>query len=495
MEFGAWIFTNMSIDLNNISSFQGAIVTVMGLGRFKNGSGIGTAKWLIRHGAQIVITDLKNEDELRVSVDEITSWYEKYKEEYPERDIYSPIFVLGEHREDDFVETDLVIQNPGVLRESEFVQLAKEHGVLVESDMSLFFRFCPSPLYVVTGTRGKSTTAALLGEMFKKINSKTVVAGNAQRSPLEDLDLLLNEKEVVPVVLEMSSWLIDSLENVIRPPNVAIFTNIFSDHLNRYPSPEVYRDSKAAIFYKQNNEQIGIFNFDQEEVRRVGEKTLSKKIWFSKKPLPDGLDGAYVVDSVLIWRVGGAEKPVLPVSEIKLQGEHNIANALAVICAAKIAGLPDEVINNSLKEFGGLPGRQEVIRELNGVSFVNDTTATSPDGVIAALDRFGQKEKVILLAGGATKGLSFDQLGKVIRATCKLIIWLEGTATDELIVATGDSIPSVRVDSIKAAVEAAAAAAQAGDVVLLSPGTAAPEIFKNEFVRGEQFVEAVNKLK
>lgn len=485
----------MSIDLNNFSSFQDAVVTVMGLGRFKNGSGIGAAKWLMRHGAQIVITDLKNKDELKESVDEIMDWYEKYKEQYKDRDIYSPVFVLGEHRADDFTDVDLVVQNPGVPRESEFVQLAKQHGVSIESDMSLFFRYCQFPLYAITGTRGKSTTTALLGEMFKIDNPKTVVAGNIQRSPLEDLDWLLEEKASVPIVLEMSSWLIDSMITAPRMPSVAVFTNIFADHLNRYSSYEAYRESKAAMFYKQTPDQVGIFNFDQTEVKEIAEKSPSKKMWFSKNKLSEDFSGAFVENGSIVFRQDDQEQTVISVSEIKLQGEHNVANALAAVVAAKVAKVSDQAITGALKAFGGLPGRQETVRELNGVTYINDTTATSPDGAIAALDRFGKQHNVILIAGGSSKDLSIETLGKTIQTTCKFVVLFEGTATEEFVTAIGESVPSVRVDSMKAAIEAASEVAKAGDTVLLSPGTASFGMFKNEFDRGEQFVLQVNKLK
>jgi UDP-N-acetylmuramoylalanine--D-glutamate ligase len=144
----------MALDLSDIKNFQDATVTVMGLGRYKKGSGIGAAKWLMRHGAQIVITDLKDEQELRDSVDEVMHWYTQYREEFPDREIYQPVFVLGKHNEDDFTNVDLVMQNPGVARESEYVKLAKEQGVHVESDVSLFFRYCPFPLTSISVTRG-----------------------------------------------------------------------------------------------------------------------------------------------------------------------------------------------------------------------------------------------------------------------------------------------------------------------------------------------------
>ncbi|MFA6131715.1 MAG: UDP-N-acetylmuramoyl-L-alanine--D-glutamate ligase [Patescibacteria group bacterium] len=485
----------MPINLDDIKTFQDAVVTVMGLGRFKNGSGIGAAKWLMRHGAQIVITDLKNKEELKESVDEIMGWYEKYKEQYKDRDIYSPVFVLGEHRADDFTDVDLVVQNPGVPRESEFVQLAKQHNISIESDMSLFFRYCQFPLYAITGTRGKSTTTALLGEMFKLDNPKTVVAGNIQRSPLEDLDWLLEEPAPVPIVLEMSSWLIDSMITAPRMPGVAVFTNIFSDHLNRYASFEAYKESKAALFYKQAADQVGIFNFDQAEVKEIGNKSPGKKVWFSKTKLPDGFDGTFVENGSIVYRTAGQEQTIIPVSEIKLQGEHNVANAIAAVAAAKVAGVTDQSIVGALKAFGGLPGRQETVRELNGVTYVNDTTATSPDGAIAALDRFGKQHNVVLIAGGSSKDLPIETLGKTIQTTCKFVVLFEGTAANDFAAAIGTTIPSVRVDSMKAAIEAASEVAKPGDTVLLSPGTASFGMFKNEFDRGDQFVVQVNKLK
>ena len=159
----------MPLDLSSIRSFQDAAVTVMGLGRYKKGSGIGAAKWLMRHGAQIIITDLKDENDLRESIDEIMYWYTQYRNVYKDHDIYQPVFVLGKHDADNFTNVDLVLQNPGVPRESEFVQLAKNQGIHVESDISLFFQLADRHRIIgVTGTRGKSTTTTLIGKILKK---------------------------------------------------------------------------------------------------------------------------------------------------------------------------------------------------------------------------------------------------------------------------------------------------------------------------------------
>lgn len=486
----------MPVNLSDISSFQDAVVTVMGLGRYKQGSGIGAAKWLMRHGAQLVITDLKTEEEMRESIDEITQWYAEYRAQFPDRTIYQPVFVLSEHRAQDFTDVDLVVQNPGVPRESEFVLLAREKGVPIESDMSLFFRFCPFPIYAITGTRGKSTTTALLGEMFLSVHPKTVVAGNITRSPLEDLDWLLEEKAPVPVVLEMSSWLIESLENVDRGPDIGILTNIFADHLNRYPSLEAYAQSKLLLFKHCKEGQKAVLNADHEMVRALSSGIGCKKFWFSEKENA-GTEGVFLRDGKIICAVEGKEHVLGDTASMALQGAHNLLNALAASLAAHLAGVPAENISTALKTFKGLPGRQEIVKEVRGVAYVNDTTATSPDGTIAALDRFaGKKEKnVVLICGGASKGLPYEELGKKVAKTCKLVVYLEGTATPDLQKAIPAEVPWMLVKSMDEAVKAAAKAAHEGDTVLLSPGAASFGLFKNEFDRGEQFVEAVKKVK
>ena len=486
----------MAIDLTSISSFQDATVTVMGLGRFKQGSGVGAAKWLMRHGAQIVITDLKSKEELKESVEEITKWYTQYKVEYKDRDIYQPVFVLGEHQADDFTNVDLVMQNPGVARESQFILLVKEAGVPIESDISLFFRFCPFPIYSITGTRGKSTTTALLGEMLKAVHPKTVVAGNITRSPLEDLDWLLEETAPVPIVLELSSWLLESIEGLGIGPEIAILTNAYQDHLDRYDSFEHYVRAKELIFQEQKPGQIAILNADQDMMADIATRVKSEHIyWFSSKPLPEGKEGMYAEGDKLLRRINGKTIEVAHVHDIKIAGEHNVMNALSAALAAHFAGVSDEQIHEALKSFAGLPGRQEVIAEIDGVLYVNDTTATSPEGLMAALDRFNKGGNIILMGGGSSKGLTFTEVGKKITDMCKFVAVFDGTAADDFERAIGSDVPHVRVKSMKEAFESIKGIVSLGDVVLLSPGTSSFGIFKNEFDRGDQFKAGVEALK
>jgi UDP-N-acetylmuramoylalanine--D-glutamate ligase len=484
----------MALDLSSIENFQDAVVTVMGLGRFKQGSGVGAAKWLMRHGAQIVITDLKSEEELQESIDEVMKWYSKYRKEY-DNEIYQPIFVMGEHRKQDFEGVDLVVQNPGVPRESEFVQYAKEQGVKVESDISLFFRYCPFPIYTITGTRGKSTTSALFGRMLEHKHPKTVVAGNITRSPLEDLDWLLEEDNPVPVVLELSSWLLESLENAKTGPEIAIFTTMFKDHLDRYDSFEGYLAAKQMMFKDQTEDQFAVLNYDNKWIRETGEnKVTAQKFWFSMEGLPDDMQGSYLRDDGMLVVRRDGEEEICERDRVLLRGDHNIQNSLAAITAARLAGVDIEAIRDALEQFGGLPGRQEILGEFGGVMYVNDTTATSQEGVIAALRRFGEDNDVVLITGGTAKGLTYEKMGEVIGEECKYVVYLEGSATDDIKAAVGGEVSGVRVGSMKEAVSAAVEAAETGDVVIMSPGTSSFGMFKNEFDRGEQFKDAVNAL-
>ncbi|MBU0531150.1 UDP-N-acetylmuramoyl-L-alanine--D-glutamate ligase [Patescibacteria group bacterium] len=476
------------------TDFQDAVVTVMGLGRYLQGSGVGATKWLMRHGAQTVITDLQSEEELADSIEEVMKWFAKYEKEYPDRTIYKPIFVLGEHRADDFVGANFVVQNPGVPRESEFVRIAKENGIPVLSDIAIFYELYPHPIYAVTGAKGKSTTTSMIGEILKATDPQTVVAGNIKVSPLEFIDELLTDSETHPVVLELSSWLLESVGDINRGPEIALITNLYEEHLNRYDSFEDYVAAKKLIFKNQKPDQFCVLNYDQDVVRKIEPEVPSKVVWFSLKDLPAGQQGAFLRDGEFVWRFGESEEVLMKAEELGLTGEHNIANALAAIAVARLANVPNEVIVATMKSFKGIPDRQEIVTDIAGVTFVNDTTATAPAAAVAAMKRFGQKGNVVLLAGGADKGLAFDEMAKTIGATCKYVVLFEGEATDKLAKAMGKSVPSVRVNSMAEAVEAATKVAESGDTILLSPGCASFGIFKNEFDRGDQFKEVVSKL-
>jgi UDP-N-acetylmuramoylalanine--D-glutamate ligase len=486
------------MDLSSIHNFQDAVVTVMGLGRYKRGSGMGATKWLVRHGAQTVITDLKNAEELHESVTMIMDWYRRYRELYPDRTLYQPVFVLGEHRKDDFIGVECVVQNPGVPSESEYIVAAKEQHVPIESDVSLFFRFYQHPIIAVTGTKGKTTSTLLLGEMLKRKDEKAVTAGNIKVSPLEHLDELIEEPNAIPVVLELSSWMLESLPQAFidlkRGPAIAILTNVYPDHLDRYPSFEAYTASKRIIFEHQSPDQFTLLNADHDLVRSMEPLVKGKLFWFSKTPRTE--NGCYYKDGNVVFRRDGVETVILPVADIALKGDHNIENILSAACGAMLADVVVGDIADVLRHFEGVTDRQEMVREVDEITYINDTAATGPDAVTAALKRFtteGKKE-IVLLAGGVNKKLAYMALGEDIVTACKAVFLFPGDASDLLATAIHDRVPVTRVQSMKEAVQGARAVAVRGDTVLLSPGAASFNLFRNEFERGEQFREEVRNL-
>ena len=470
----------------------------MGLGRYKRGSGMGAAKWLVRHGAQTVITDLKDASELQESVTLIMDWYRRYRDLFPERTLYQPVFVLGEHRKDDFLNVDCVVQNPGVPSESEFIIAAKEQKVPIESDVSLFFRFYDHPIIAVTGTKGKTTTTLLLGEMMKRKDEKAVTAGNIKVSPLEFLDALIEEPDAIPVVLEFSSWMLESMPQAFmdmkKGPDIAILTNVYPDHLDRYANFDAYIASKRIIFEHQTKDQYTLLNADHDLVHAMAPLVKGKLYWFSHKAMPE--NGCYIDHGNILFRSNGADTIVMPVAEVKLLGSHNLENILSATCAALLADVSVGDVADVLRHFEGVTDRQETVREVDEITYVNDTAANGPDAVSAALQRFSpdKKKDIILIAGGANKKLSYDKISEEIVATCKGVFLFPGDASDLMFAKINGRIPVTMVKDMKEAVQLAHTIAVRGDTVLLSPGAASFNMFRNDFERGEQFREEVRNL-
>lgn len=482
--------------LERIDQFQDAAVTVMGLGKYKEGSGFVTATWLMKHGAQTVITDLKTETDLQSSLHLLMDWYRGYRTAHPDASIYPPVFVLGEHRKEDFVNVDYVVQNPGVPSESAYMQAAAEAGVALESDTSIFLRFYSFPIIAVTGTKGKTTTTKMLGEMLKALHPQAIVAGNVKASPLQFLDELLERNEEVPVVLEFSSWMLLSLPQALadikRGPDIAILTNVYPDHMDRYPDYGAYKKSKEIMFAYQRPDQIAILNKDHEGVREMALRVPSKLLWFSTQVIAE--DGCFVENGIIKYRYDGSLQDVLAVSDVALKGEHNLSNALAAACGALARGVPLIGVVNVLKTFSGIADRQEVVREVDEVTYVNDTASTAPDALKVALETLGAEKRVVLIAGGGSRGVSFDGVVPVIASMCKHVLLFPGTGSDALEKALLGKVLISYVKDMKDAVQHARKNASRGDVVLLSPGCPVAEPFVNEFEVGEEFREEVRKI-
>jgi UDP-N-acetylmuramoylalanine--D-glutamate ligase len=482
--------------LERIEQFQDAAVTVMGLGKYKEGSGFVTATWLMKHGAQTVITDLKTEGDLQYSMKLLMDWYRDYHAAHPNMVLYQPVFALGEHRKEDFVNVDYVVQNPGVPSESQFMQAAADAGVAMESDTSIFLRFYPYRTIAVTGTKGKTTTTKILGEMLKTLHPQAIVAGNVKASALQYLDELLEKKEEVPVVLEFSSWMLLSLpyalQDMGRGPDIAVLTNVYPDHMDRYPDYEAYKKSKEIMFQYQTSDQIAILNKDHDEVREMAARVPSKLLWFSTDAMSE--DGCFIEYGIMKFRRDGSVQDVLAVSDVALKGDHNLSNALAAACAALVRGVSLAGVVQVLKTFVGLADHEEVVREVDEVTYVNDTASTTPDALKAALETLGTEKRVVLLAGGDTRSASFESVVPVIASMCKQVLLLPGAGSEAFEKALLGKVMIDHVQNMQDAVKTARKYAARGDVVLLSPGCPVAEPFANEFEAGELFREEVRKI-
>lgn len=461
-----------------LDNFKNKKIIVMGLGL--HGGGLGVTEWLARKGAKLIVTDLKDRKELEPSLARL----KKYKIKY----------VLGRHRIGDFRNVDMVIQNPAAPRESKYLAIARKNNIPIETDISLFFQLCPASIIGVTGTKGKSTVVTLLDKIFRAIRSSTVVAGNIRVSPLKFLSRI---KKKTPVILELSSWQLEGIEKHFISPHLAVITNIMSDHLNRYQGFKDYLEAKKNIFKFQEPNDFTVLNRDNKILRELDQEVVGRRFWFSRRYFPEE-NGCYIKNGMIIFRSMGREKKVCSISDIKIQGIHNLENVLASVSVAMISKIPVRVIRSVIKKFKGLPDRLELIRDYQGIQFYNDTTATTPEATQAALNTlYTRDKKIILIAGGTDKKLSYKKLAQDIKKKVKALVLFKGTATVKLkknLGVKGRKLIEEEVESMKEAVKRTKQMARVGDIVLLSPGAASFGLFQNEFDRGRQFVEEVRGL-
>ncbi len=456
----------------------------MGIGL--HGGGAAAVRFFAEAGAKVIATDMKTEKELAPSLEKL-------------KDLKNIKFVLGQHRIEDFSNVDLVIKNPAAKWNSKHIEAALAKNIPVEMDSSIFFKLCRLPIIGVTGTKGKTTTATLIAEILKTAGANVFRAGIGQKPVLDLLAKIEKQKEGV-VVFELSSWRLSALGRASLSPPIAVITNIYPDHLNFYGSVEKYVADKKYIFSNQRPEDYLVLNYEDELLRQMAEAAKSQVIFFSmeifKNPVP-GV-GVFVKNGKIVFRDEDREKEICDLADIKLRGGHNISNILAATAATLAYGVKPEEICEAIRNFKGVPHRLEMVRELDGVKYYNDTAATTPDAAIAGINSFSGR--IILIAGGADKNLEFGKFAKVASEKVKKMILLKGEATEKIkkeLNSLGES-SSQRIDSefdsMEKAVVRAKSLAGPGDVVLLSPGAASFGLFLNEFDRGDKFREAVGKL-
>ncbi len=466
---------------------------VMGLG--VHGGGLGVARFLVQHGADVTVTDLRSPEALQSSLHALRDLPIRYR--------------LGEHRDEDFQSVEIVVQNPAVPRSSRYLQLARDAGAAVETEMTLFFRLCPGPILGVTGTKGKTTTTTLAAAMVREQFPDTVVAGNLRVSALEQLAHIGPN---TPVVLELSSFALEGLGEANLSPRYACVTNISPDHLDRYTSIEAYAEAKRQIFLYQSDKGVVVLNARDRTVASWAADAPGRVVWFDEQRdqlHTDERATLFYGDRGLLWNepsthVAG-DRPIYleqiaQPGDVRLPGAHNLANVAAAAALAKAFGITSENIRRAIQSFRGVEHRLELVRELDGVRYINDTAATVPEAAIAALRSFDAP--IVLIAGGADKRLTFDAFAQTITGRTKAVVLLDGTATPKLHAAldaasgaAGSQLTVVGpLNNFEAAVRTARDLAAQGDIVLLSPGCASFGMFRNEFHRGEEFRRIVAEL-
>lgn len=488
--------------------FKNKKVLVMGLGKL--GGGVATTKWLVKHGAKVTVTDLRTKRDLASSIRALGAAAGKARpvrnlarakraRRAPRRAISNEVkFVLGKHRAEDFRRNDLIVVNPAVPRESPYLTIARKAGREITNDAKIFFDLVANPTVAVTGTRGKTTTTNWLAHLAKGIHRGVAAAGNTPEMPLLALiDRLKNKK--TPAALELSSWQLELLGEARRAPDVAVITNFHPDHLNRYRGMRDYARAKANIFKRQTPAQALILNADDAWTPFfLREKPRGKAYFFSLKPLPKNRDGIFISGGRAFFKESAKRTAVLGPREVRplaALGNHNLQNLLAAMLTAHFLGITWREIRKRIAALPQIPFRQEFIVKRKNLTVVNDTAATSPDGTIAALERFKNKN-LILIAGGTDKKLEFGGWARAVKRRVKpeRLFLLGGSATKKMVRALRrigyfkQSYPQLfeKLPSLIRAVKKKARQSTPS-FVLFSPGAASFEKFKNEFDRGRKF--------
>ena len=382
---------------------------------------------------------------------------------------------------------DIIFRTPGLRPDVPQLARAVERGSVLTSEMEVFFQVCPCPIIAVTGSDGKTTTTTIIAKLLERAGYTVHVGGNIGQP------LLCEAGKMQPdhyAVLELSSF---QLMTMTCSPHIAVVTNLAPNHLDVHKDMAEYVAAKENIFRHQKAGDVAVFNFDNDITRAQGQGVADRAIYFSRQSEPE--KGVFLRGEDIVCRDSRGERTVMSTADIKLPGVHNVENYMAAIAA--VNGLvPDHVIRDFAREFGGVEHRIELVRTYRGVRYYNDSIASSPSRTTAGLRSF--KEKVILIAGGYDKHIPFDALGGEIVEHVKLLVLCGATAAK--IRAAVENAPDyhpghpeiLEVTPFQKAVEAARDNAVAGDVVTLSPACAAFDQFKNFAERGKIFKAIVN---
>lgn len=386
----------------------------------------------------------------------------------------------GGHTAELFLTAEEIVVSPGVPPDIPQIQAARVKGVPIVSELEVASRYLQGSVIAITGSNGKTTTTALVGEILRAAGQTVQVGGNIGTAMC---GLVETSTPATINVIEVSSFQLDGIRSF--RPNAAAVLNVTPDHLDRYAGFSEYRMSKFRIFENQGEGDVAILNKDDSQVVPPPVPLRSKIRYFSRKET---------------LRVGASRigpslclngEPVMPVSDLRLRGEHNIENVLAAMAIVDGYGVTVGTIAGAIREFRGVEHRLEFVRDVAGVGYFNDSKATNVDSSIKAVNSFASN--VIIILGGRDKGAPYEPLVSAMRGRVKHVLLL-GEAAERIASAVGSAIPSSRVASLEKAVHESAKLATSGDVVLLSPACASYDMFENYEHRGRVFKQAILEL-
>lgn len=446
-------------------------VLIVGTGK----SGINAGKLLLEKGASIVFYD----DNVALDVEKLLSQFNG------RTDIK---IVLGEVSDKVLADIDLMVISPGVPIDSTVANVVRENDIPIWSEIELAYQAGAGHIAAITGTNGKTTTTSLVGEIFNRYTRNSFTVGNIG-IPYTEVALQMNNESYI--VAEVSSF---QLETIVEfKPHVSAVLNVTPDHLNRHYTMENYASVKLDVCRNQTAEDYLVLNYDDEITRAMAEdeRVKAKVVYFSRLHNLD--EGICLKEDAIVLREQGQETKVIDLKDLILLGAHNIENYMAGIAVAYYMGISLEDIVATIRDFRGVAHRIEFVKEVNGVTYYNDSKGTNPDAAIKGIQAMNRK--TVLIGGGYDKGVSFDEWIQAFDNKVKKLVLIGQTA--QMIADTAKKygfMDVVFADDLKQAVEIAAREAESGDAVLLSPACASWGMFDNYEQRGDMFKEYVNQL-
>ena len=470
--------------------FRGKKIAVLGFGVESRE----TVEFLLKAGARLTLFDEKDEQEFDTS-----------KLTHLRKEGVS--FVFGPF--DSFKDFDIIVRSPGIRPGIHALHEAGDLGIEITSATNIFFEFAHGTTIGITGTKGKGTTAALLFQILKAVERDVYLGGNIGIPALSFVEKLDGDSISI---LELSSFqLIDAQHS----PAIAVLLMITEDHLDYHLNADEYARAKIGIVRHQGKDDTVIANLDYPSSLRIAEQSVAKKIYVSaRKSIPEG---CYVSGTDIVWKLGAREEKIAQTTDVLLPGKHNLENVCAAVAVAKVAGVENKYIRETLKAFRGLTHRLQLVAEVKGVNYYNDSISTTPESAIAAIRAFNAPE--ILILGGSSKNSDFTELGKTISSAhnIRAIIGIgaEWPRIKQKVSPTGRSafggkshkfqpkadpplagkikiVENLR--TMNEIVKKAHTLAEPGDVVILSPACASFDMFKDYKDRGDQFVKEIAKL-